>query len=106
MCIIRSRRVITNQSWFLLIPIVEGTARIDKSANWTILEDGRFEVSFGRHPAITRNKFCCNAFVGERWTKAGPGAELNMDQFARLIPATNRFPSAANGQGFKPLADY
>src|ERR1022692_3812269 len=35
-----------------------------------------------------------------------PGAELNMDQFGRLIPATNRFPSAANGQGFKPLADY
>ena len=35
-----------------------------------------------------------------------PGAELNMDEYGRLIPAVNRFPSAANGQGFKPLADY
>ena len=35
-----------------------------------------------------------------------PGAELNMDEYGRLTPATNRFPSAAKGQGFKPLADY
>ena len=35
-----------------------------------------------------------------------PGAELNMDEYGRLMPAVNRFPSAANGQGFKPLADY
>ena len=35
-----------------------------------------------------------------------PGAELNMDEYGRLIPAVNRFPSSANGQGFKPLADY
>lgn len=31
---------------------------------------------------------------------------LSMDEFGRLTPAVNRFPSAANGQGFKPLADY
>jgi hypothetical protein len=35
-----------------------------------------------------------------------PNAELVMDEFGRLTPARNRFPSAANGQGFKPLADY
>jgi hypothetical protein len=35
-----------------------------------------------------------------------PNAELVMDEFGRLTPALNRFPSAANGQGFKPLADY
>lgn len=35
-----------------------------------------------------------------------PNAELVMDEFGRLMPATNRFPSAANGAGFKPLADY
>jgi len=29
-----------------------------------------------------------------------------MDEYGRLLPATNRFPSAANGKGFKPLADY
>lgn len=31
---------------------------------------------------------------------------LVMDEYSRLLPAENRFPSAANGQGFKPLADY
>ena len=34
------------------------------------------------------------------------GAELVMDGFGRLMPAVNRFPSAAGGKGFKPLADY
>lgn len=33
-------------------------------------------------------------------------AVLVMDEWGRLLPATNRFPSAANGAGFKPLADY
>jgi len=32
-------------------------------------------------------------------------APLAMDQFGRMIPAPNRFPSAAVGAGFKPLAD-
>jgi hypothetical protein len=31
---------------------------------------------------------------------------LEMDGFSRLIPAVNRFPSSANGAGFKPIADY
>lgn len=35
-----------------------------------------------------------------------PGAALTMDEFGRLLPAPNRFPSAANGANFKPLADY
>lgn len=30
---------------------------------------------------------------------------LSMDAYGRLLPAENRFPSAANGAGFKPLAD-
>jgi len=33
-------------------------------------------------------------------------AQLAMDEFGRLWPATNRFPLAANGVGFKALADY
>ncbi len=33
-------------------------------------------------------------------------AELVTDVYGRLMPAKNRFPSAANGRGFKPLADY
>jgi hypothetical protein len=35
-----------------------------------------------------------------------PNAKLVMDDWGRLWPATNRFPSAANGVGFKALADY
>ncbi len=29
-----------------------------------------------------------------------------MDEYGRMTPALNRFPSAENGKGFKPLADY
>jgi len=35
-----------------------------------------------------------------------PFSELTMDDFGRLLPAENRFPSAAGGRGFGPLADY
>src|ERR1700722_8795419 len=34
------------------------------------------------------------------------GAKLTMDEFGRLVPAPAKFPSAVDGQGFKPLADY
>ncbi len=34
------------------------------------------------------------------------GARLAMDDSGRLLPAPNKFPSATNGAGFKPLADY
>jgi alpha-galactosidase len=33
-------------------------------------------------------------------------AVLAIDDFGRLMPAVNRFPSAAQGAGFKSLADY
>jgi hypothetical protein len=32
--------------------------------------------------------------------------ELEMDEYSRLIPAVNRFPSAAERRGFAPLAEY
>jgi alpha-galactosidase len=59
-------------------------------------------------------KFGWNTIVVDiQWyepnAKAGgyrPNAELVMDEYGRLLPAVNRFPSAANGAGFKPLADY
>lgn len=53
--------------------------------------------------------------IDYRWYDPGapnndPGsraeAELSMDAFGRLLPAPNRFPSAAGGKGFKPLADW
>ncbi len=39
------------------------------------------------------------------FNKERAGAKLAADEFGRMVPALNRFPSAANGQGFKPLAD-
>lgn len=35
-----------------------------------------------------------------------PYAELEMDDYSRLMPAENRFPSAAEGAGFKPLGEH
>ena len=51
--------------------------------------------------------------VDIQWSEPGattneyhPFADLTMDEYGRLLPAVNRFPSAADGAGFKPLADY
>lgn len=51
--------------------------------------------------------------VDIQWSEANPkshgyrpNTELVMDANGRLLPAPNRFPSAADGKGFKPLADY
>lgn len=51
--------------------------------------------------------------VDMEWYVSNPTAtgnsktfQYNLDQFGRYIPAASRFPSAANGAGFKPLADY
>ncbi len=35
-----------------------------------------------------------------------PNAALTMDEYGRLLPAPNRFPSSARGKGFGPLAEY
>lgn len=34
-----------------------------------------------------------------------PGAEVTLDEYGRPVPSPDRFPSAAGGKGFKPLAD-
>ena len=51
--------------------------------------------------------------VDMEWFVTNPTAEGNsktfqysIDQNGRYVPAVNRFPSAANGAGFRPLADY
>jgi alpha-galactosidase len=51
--------------------------------------------------------------VDMEWFVTNPIAEGNsktslysIDNFGRYTPAVNRFPSAANNAGFKPLADY
>ena len=35
-----------------------------------------------------------------------PFSDPVMDGYGRLLPAPNRFPSAGDGRGFRPLADY
>ena len=51
--------------------------------------------------------------VDMEWSTRNPKAEggradqqYTLDAYGRYTPAVNRFPSAANGAGFKPLADY
>lgn len=51
--------------------------------------------------------------IDAQWYEAGANgydyrkdAVLTMDEFGRLTPAVNRFPSASNGAGFKALAEY
>ncbi|GFZ32062.1 alpha-galactosidase [Clostridium zeae] len=39
-------------------------------------------------------------------TEYHPYAPLDMDQYGRLIPSVNRFPSAKDAKGFKALGDY
>lgn len=62
------------------------------------------------------------AVVDFCWSHPDPGAVSNpdleydrngkgspalaMDEYGRLLPHPDRFPSAAGGRGFKPLADY
>jgi hypothetical protein len=43
---------------------------------------------------------------GARGHDYRPGAELTMDAHGRLTPGLAKFPSAADGRGFKPLADF
>lgn len=35
-----------------------------------------------------------------------PFSKVEMDEYSRLLPCPERFPSSSNGMGFKPLADY
>src|SRR6202041_3272487 len=35
-----------------------------------------------------------------------PRGEVSLDDYGRFLPSANRFPSAVNEVGFKPLADY
>lgn len=35
-----------------------------------------------------------------------PFWRMEIDDYSRLLPCPDRFPSSVNGQGFKPLADY
>lgn len=42
---------------------------------------------------------------GATGSRYRPFVPLRMDDYGRLIPAANRFPSACDGRGFRPLSD-
>ncbi len=45
--------------------------------------------------------------VDQKWNEDGSySPTMAMDEYGRFLPAPNRFPSAADGRGFKPIADY
>jgi alpha-galactosidase len=49
--------------------------------------------------------------IDEGWYVSNPGVKpaeikFTMDDNGRFIPTVNRYPSSADGAGFKPLADY
>lgn len=51
--------------------------------------------------------------VDIQWYESGakdsiyrPFVPLEMDEYSRLVPSSNRFPSSKDGKGFKPLTDY
>jgi hypothetical protein len=46
-----------------------------------------------------------SSYDDRQLTKERAGAKLAADRFGRLMPDEKRFPSAAGGAGFKPLAD-
>ena len=43
--------------------------------------------------------------AGQKEPYYDPFAHLCLDEYGRQVPAPNRFPSAKDGKGFKPLAD-
>jgi alpha-galactosidase len=59
----------------------------------------------GNKDARDAQNYLGNAYLnpGERYRGT---AQYSLDEFGRFVPAPNRFPSAANGVGFKTLADY
>jgi hypothetical protein len=46
-----------------------------------------------------------SSFDDRNFNRERAGAKLFADEYGRLQPAPNRFPSTADGKGFKPLAD-
>jgi alpha-galactosidase len=59
--------------------------------------------SFGwQYVVVDMEWFVTNATTGGN----SKTSQFSMDEYGRYTPAANRFPSAANGAGFKPLADY
>lgn len=69
------------------------------TADWM----AKYLKSYGwQYIVVDSGWYVKNHAVGDNAT----GAEFSLDNFGRYTPAANTIPSAANGEGFRPLADY
>lgn len=50
--------------------------------------------------------YCNDAGTAREQFQYIPFGDVEMDDYSRLQPSPGRFPSSADGKGFKPLADY
>jgi alpha-galactosidase len=80
-----------------------GTAVTEQEVKATADYMAKNLAQFGWNYVVVDIQWYAPTAKGHTYT---PGAKLEMDAYGRLIPAVNRFPSAADGAGFKPLADY
>lgn len=108
--------------WDLLPPAVHGGELLATTPpmgwnSWdaygTTINEGDFKANvawlarylkpFGWHYVVVDMEWYVTNPVPEGNSKT---SQFSIDQYGRYIPAVNRFPSAANGAGFKALADY
>ena len=74
-------------------------ADIRANAKWM----GEHLKKFGwQYVVVDSGWYVTNHSVGTNAEKA----EFSLDDYGRYTPAVNAFPSAAQGAGFKPLADF
>ena len=80
-----------------------GAAVTEADVRWNAEYMARFLKPFGWEYVVVDIQW---ARPDARDHSYEPFAELEMDGYGRLTPALNRFPSAKDGAGFRPLADY
>ena len=74
-------------------------ADIRANAQWMV---GHLKRSGWQYVVVDSGWYVTNHFVGTNAKEA----EFSLDAYGRYTPATSSFPSAAEGAGFKPLADF
>ena len=74
-------------------------ADIRANAQWMV---EHLKRSGWQYVVVDSGWYVTNHFVGTNAKEA----EFSLDAYGRYTPATSSFPSAAEGAGFKPLADF
>jgi hypothetical protein len=86
-------------------------------AYWTIVTEPQVKATADYMAAHLFRYGYNYVVIDGRWQQADPvrfplqgdaknAVEVTLDEYGRFVPAPNRFPSAANGEGFKPIGDY